>query len=218
MTQRVSLHYAAVGAESDEALERSWLPRLPAAKRASVLRIRDPMGRNASLLGVALLESALAEIGIALDSESLGYPLNGKPQLAGGPDFSISHTRGLVACAVAERGRIGLDLEATGSVAPATAARVLDTKERAALDRGALDPTDAWVMKEAVVKLHGRGIGALASVHLRAHQALLEGATAWLHRLTLAHGYTAWLASDAASSQIRVRAHDRGAAPLPSGR
>ena len=217
MTQHVSLQYAAVGAERAEPLERTWLPRLPEAKRASVLRLRERADREASLLGVALLAAVLGELRIDFDATALVYPTRGKPHLPGGPDFSISHARGVVACAVARTGRVGLDLEAAGTVATATAGRVLSASERAALDQGTLDATDAWVMKEAVVKLLGRGIGALAAVRLRDGHASYEGESLRLHPVAIEPGYVAWLASDAAASQIVVRAGEP-VAPLPAAR
>lgn len=219
MTQHVSLHYAAVGAERPEPLERTWLPRLPDVKRAAVLRLRERADREASLLGVALLASVFAELKLAFDAAALVYPTRGKPHLSGGPDFSISHAGGIVACAVARTGRVGLDLEAAGTLETSTAGHVLSEQERAAIEQGALDATDAWVMKEAVVKLMGRGIGALAAVRLRDGHASFEGESVRLHPIVLAPGFTAWLASDAATSRIVVRAGDAaGIAPLPAAR
>jgi len=213
---RVSLHYALVPAQPWKSLERIWLPRLPQAKRSAVERLRAPADRNASLVGIALLESALAALGRPFDAALLDFPAQGKPRLPEGPDFSISHAAGLVACAVAEAGRIGLDLEPAGSVGAATARRVLGEEECARLARGELAPTDAWVMKEAVVKLAGRGIGALRAVMLRGAYARLDGRDYRLRSVTLAPSHTAWLAHERDLSVSLEARHAAQFAPLPT--
>ncbi len=219
MTQHVSLHYAAVPSQLAESLEAEWLPRLPPPKAAAIRRLRLAADRNASLLGIALLAAACAELGTEFDPAALEYPGDGKPQLRGGPDFSISHTRGLVACAAAASGRVGLDIETSGSVTARVAGRILSTEERAVVERGALSSTDAWVIKEAVVKLTGRGIGALQLVALQAAGATLGGERYWLESVEMPDGYVAWLASDHATRQVAVHAVDAAAtAPLPMRR
>jgi len=215
----VSLHYAAVPSQLVQSLEDEWLPRLPAAKAAAIRRLRAAADRNASVLGIALLAAACAELGVGFEPVTLEYPDNGKPRLPGGPDFSISHTRGLVACAAAARGRVGLDIEIAGSVTARVAARILSAAERAAVEEGAMSATDAWVMKEAVVKLAGRGLGALEAVALEAPRARLEGEGYWLESVAVPDRFVAWLASDRAARRVRLHSLDAGAtAPLPMRR
>jgi 4'-phosphopantetheinyl transferase len=215
--RRVSLHYAMVPAQPWESLERAWLPLLPEAKRDAVQRLRAAADRNASLLGIALLESALAALGHSFDPGALDYSARGKPRLTGSPDFSISHAAGLVACAVAAAGRIGLDLELAGSVGESTVRQVLGAEERERLARGELAATEAWVMKEAVAKLAGRGIGELRAVTLHSDRASFDGGEFWIRRVALAPSHVAWLAQD--RDDGRVTAKLRGAeefAPLPA--
>jgi phosphopantetheinyl transferase len=212
----VSLHYAAVPAQRWPALERAWLTRLPPAKSAAVARLREAADRNASLAGIALLELSLRALGATFDPLALTFPRHGKPFLPDGPDFSISHASGFVACAVATRGRVGVDLERAGSVRAATARRVLGAAEHDPLPSSALTPTDVWVMKEAVVKLVGRGIGALAAVRLADGRAQLDGTEVWLAPLALDPMFVAWLAHDSRLTGLttqEIQAADL--APLP---
>lgn len=216
MTQRVSLQYATVPSQPIESLQSTWLKRLPPAKAAAILRLKDSADRNASLLGIALLGAAGAELGIDIDFAAIDFPSAGKPRLPNGPDFSIAHTHGLVACALAASGRVGLDVERAGSVSPRTVERILSDAERTP-DGTARDPTDTWVMKEAVVKLAGRGIGALRSVTLNSNRASLDGETVWLGRVAVAEGYVAWLASDHAPPQVSAHSiRVEALASLPS--
>ena len=94
---------------------------------------------------------------------------SGKPRLIGdGADvrsFSLSHTRGMVACAVTSGAEVGVDVEcvdrevdaggiAARFFAPAEAARLLELDGDARRDRF----FDLWVLKEALVKALGRGM------------------------------------------------------------
>jgi phosphopantetheinyl transferase len=194
LEKSVSLHYAALDRHSWTRLERDWLPRLPTAKRARVERLREPADRAATLLGMRLLDTALAERGVPAAVGRLLFPARGRPSLPGGPEFSISHAHGLVACAVADE-PIGLDLERRDAVRPTQLRLVLDADEGAAVAGGRLDPTDAWVMKEAVLKAAGRGADAARSVSLRGVSAVLDGRTWHLQRVDLAGVHVAWLAS-----------------------
>jgi phosphopantetheinyl transferase len=192
--QRASLHYGAFAAQLPACRSRDWLRALPERKRAAVERLRDPADRAATSLGVALLADALRARGRVLGAGELVYPAHGRPMLPGGPEFSIAHGGGLVACAVADV-PIGLDLEARGAVRAEQLRLVLSAEERAAVDAGALDPTDAWVMKEAVSKAAGRGALAVGAVTLRDGVAVLDGREWCLTRVPLHATHVAWLAA-----------------------
>ena len=99
---------------------------------------------------------------------------SGKPQLNGasadGRSFSLSHTRGMVACAVASGAEVGVDVEcvdrdvdaggiAARFFAPAEAAQLLELDGDARRDRF----FDLWVLKEALVKALGRGMAVSLS-------------------------------------------------------
>lgn len=204
MEKSVSLHYAALDRHSWTRLEREWLPRLPVVKRARVERLREPADRAATLLGMRLLDEGLRARGMSGAVGRLLFPARGRPTLPGGPEFSISHAHGLVACAVADE-PVGLDLERRDAVRPMQLRLVLDPAESAAIAGGRLDPTDAWVMKEAVLKAAGRGADAARSVLLRGVSAVLEGRTWHLQRVDLAGVHVAWLAST--TPEIAVAVH-----------
>ena len=219
MKQHLSLHYTAVPAQPWDALERLWLPQLPPEKRARIARFRDAEDRNATLLGLALAALAFGTIAAPFDPAALLFPRGGKPRMPGGPDFSISHSRGVVACALASCGRVGLDLEPIATVRASTAARVLSPSELKAIARGQITPTDAWVMKEAVVKAAGRGVGSLPSVRLDGRRASLGEADFWLRPVEGIPRYVTWLACEWRGARVQVREIPVSAfAPLPGTR
>lgn len=102
----------------------------------------------------------------------------GKPLLAGGPHFSLSHSGDWIALALSRHAAIGVDIEFASTVDHRPIhARVLDADELLQVRR-AEDPGHAflacWTRKEAVLKACGRGLGvALQQVHCA------QGSTAW---------------------------------------
>ena len=214
--EQVSLHYTAVPGQPWPALEAAWLPRLPAAKREAVLRLRDGRDRNATLLGIALLGSALQAVGVAFDPGAIAFLPRAKPELAGAPEFSIAHAAGLVGCALATGGRVGFDLEARDAVAPAWLRLALDSVEQERVARGELSATTAWVMKEAVLKAAGRELAAVAGVRLAGGIATLDGAAFHLVSVALAPTHVAWLAHERQPLALDVvRREAAEFAPLP---
>ncbi|MBM3779931.1 MAG: 4'-phosphopantetheinyl transferase superfamily protein [Acidimicrobiia bacterium] len=98
---------------------------------------------------------------------AFGVAPGGKPfaEPGGTPSFNLSHTRGLVACAVSEGAPVGVDVERADRLvdARAVAARYFSRAERAWLDR--LDASafatgflTLWTLKEAFVKAVGAGL------------------------------------------------------------
>lgn len=79
----------------------------------------------------------------------------GKPYLAGGPQFSISHTQKLAAVALSEKLEVGIDLEENGRKVAKIAQRYLSEAELACFS-SEKDQLLAWCMKEAIYKANGR--------------------------------------------------------------
>lgn len=177
------------------------------ADRAHVARFRFEADRDLALASRALQRRALSASAPAIAPSAWRFAAdaNGRPVITapeGAPPlvFSAANTRGLVGCAVAEAGELGLDLETYRDDAPADLIdRYFAPAERAAL--AALpEPArpqrfvELWVLKEAYLKARGIGLGGipLEQVAIR----LDDGAP----RLVLAPA----LADDAASWQLAL--------------
>lgn len=86
----------------------------------------------------------------------------GKPYFVGSPwQFSISHTKGHVFCALSQS-KIGIDAEETDrNIRPELADQILSPMERQQFDRAEdqrLALLTFWVLKEARAKMTGEGI------------------------------------------------------------
>jgi 4'-phosphopantetheinyl transferase len=149
----------------------AFRPLLDEAERARADRFHFAADRDAYATAHALLRVMLSkEAGIAPADWRFRAAHGGKPEIdpaLGQPDlrFSLSHTRGMVACAVGRGHDLGVDVEACDPSHPAleVAQRFFAPAEAALLGR--LPPAQRnvafyriWTLKEAYLKATGQGI------------------------------------------------------------
>ncbi len=158
---------------SDEAIA-SVVPLLAEGEHARAGRFTRPQLRERYIAGRATLRMLL---GRALDIPPAAVPIvrgaRGRPQLdlAGAPDFNVSHTRDAAIIAVVQDGagrlRIGVDLERADREVDASrlARKFCTPREREAMAGLDADASRRrflrlWTCKEAMSKATGDGIGA----------------------------------------------------------
>jgi 4'-phosphopantetheinyl transferase len=144
---------------------------LDASERARAERFHFAVDRDAYVAAHALLRATLSEeAGLAPDAWRFRTASGGKPEIdpsLGFQDlrFSLSHTRGMAACAVGHADDLGVDVEAIDpSLRPLELARQFLAPSEAAL-LGDLPPARRhaafyriWTLKEAYLKATGQGI------------------------------------------------------------
>ena len=97
---------------------------------------------------------------LGASDETLVYGPSGKPMLPGGPEFSLSHTKGAVVLAV-DRAPVGVDVERIRPVFPKLPLRVMSSKEYAWFSARGSQPEDfftLWTLKESYYKALGTGL------------------------------------------------------------
>lgn len=140
---------------------------LDAAERARLEAIADPAARAGRLATRAGLRRVLAGyLDCPPQALALSAAAGGKPHVADGPAFNLSHCGGLALLAVADR-EVGIDVERLRAVprALAIARRVLDAQVATGLaalpdDQLATGFLAAWTAMEARQKCLGRGVFA----------------------------------------------------------
>jgi phosphopantetheine--protein transferase-like protein len=112
--------------------------------------------------GRALLRLLLQEVtGKPAADHDIQMEEGGKPFCNDGPGISVTHTSEVVACAVAEHGLVGIDVERAGvrQHVARIADRFFSGQERDWLEGQSPDGFFMlWVIKEAFVKAHGQSI------------------------------------------------------------
>jgi len=191
MTDVLILH-ATLPAATDSGPAPALLAQLPYARRLELER-RDPAARLASLAATALVLTGAGRLrGRPVDLSQLRFPQGGKPSLADGPSFSVSHSGRRVAAALCEDGEVGLDLEEM----PAGK----DARDPVSLSLG------QWTATEAALKSVGAGLRSAREVRLSedCSLAMLGGAVIHLRPLELAAGCVACLATSVVVVQVII--------------
>jgi 4'-phosphopantetheinyl transferase len=156
---------------SSAAIPTLW-PLLDAHEQAQADRFRGAADREAYVAAHALLRATLTRVaGIAPADWRFQASESGKPTLdpaQAPPDlhFSLSHTRGLVACAVGWPYTLGVDAEAWRPAAPIELATryFAPTEARLLAERAPAEQRSTfyrlWTLKEAYLKATGQGLAA----------------------------------------------------------
>jgi 4'-phosphopantetheinyl transferase len=172
---------------------------IPEDERASTDRFYFESGRRQHLITRALVRTVLSRYcDIPAEDWRFVRDAHGRPHVApdqqvpGLPAFNLSHTRGLIACAVTGAAAIGADVEHVHDRTPSldVADRYFAASESAALR--ALPPeaqTDRffhyWTLKESYIKARGKGLSIplaeFAFDFAGAHR--LRGPDGWHFRL-----------------------------------
>lgn len=134
------------------------LSKVSEQRREKVLMYKFAAGREQSLRAYMLLQQLLKEEYGITEPPIFRELENGKPVIIGHEDihFNMSHCKYAVACAISNK-PIGIDIERIQEkVNESLAVYVLNEKELEDITPEKF--TRLWTMKEAVVKLTGRGI------------------------------------------------------------
>ena len=141
--------------------DRGWSDLVAAEDLAALPPSQSRRRRAEHLAGRALLRAALQDwTGEPALSHPLRTSATGKPECVAGPELSVAHSRGVVVCALAPAGRIGIDVEiaAPGRAIEGIAARHFSADETRWVDSQPERFYRLWVLKEAYLKALGLGL------------------------------------------------------------
>jgi 4'-phosphopantetheinyl transferase len=185
----VDVWLTALGAGERDLLS-SYVRLLSAAERERWQRFLVRGAADQYLTGRALLRTTLSryapvpEDAWVFETNAYGCPYVAEPAALRDLRFNLSHTEGLVACAVTRRGEVGVDVENTGraidplALAPAVFAAPEVRDVAATAPEARRQRFFAfWTLKEAYIKARGMGI----SLALDGFWFELDGAAPRIH-------------------------------------
>lgn len=192
---RAELWYAWVGDHRGD-IERFSRELLSDAERSHLAgyRIRDSAERY--VVTRSLVRAVLGErLGMRPRDIPVSRTDTGKPIVAGGVHFNLSHSGDLIVLALSSQRDVGVDIERKRDIpkAHAMAARWLTDRERVELERiiaGGAAMSEAflrvWSLKEARIKALGVGISGAWRVRLEVVEAVPLDAL--LQQVSARHG------------------------------
>ena len=181
-------------------------------RKEKLARTSDPRAYALSLGTELLLLAVLKDIGLsAAEPLEISRGEGGKPRIAGGPEFSLSHSGERVLCALSDEA-VGADIQQLRPYNPALVQRFFTAEEGAWLEeQRERDQAFSllWSLKESYVKLLGSGI---AGVHLDSFtvelladgRARIDGSHAKLW-YAVCDGYVMAVCSDAYAAPETVK-------------
>ena len=126
------------------------LPKVSAQRREQALKFKHVFGQWACLKSWLMVAERTG-------GQDWLYNEYGKPYVAGGLAFSISHCKDGIAVAVDDR-PLGIDIESIRDIKPELVERTMNEAEQAYIGNSAARFTELWTKKEAFLKYKGTGI------------------------------------------------------------
>jgi len=188
-----------------------YLRKMPESIRNKINRYVRWQDRQAGLFGKLLLLKGLAEYGgYSPDClNSLSYNDFGRPFIDSDIDFNISHSGDYVVCAVADREKVGIDIEKIRPIVLSDFKNYMTYREWediAASDRQYEMFYEHWTMKESVIKAEGRGLSIpLTDIRLYQGKAAVYDTVWFLKELMLDIRYKCYLAANSEQPEFEIR-------------
>lgn len=191
----ITTYYAKSSVFEAQISLEALLSYLPEEFSERALRYQFPQDAYNFVLGRLMLKKALKSLALSDKSlNAISYNEAGKP-LIEGISFSISHSQDLVACAFAERGNIGLDVEYPRAIKRTHFRHCFNDREWELIQKDESMHTfyQYWTQKEAILKANGLGLAYLLAIEIENpslayfhHKEILTPSTWHLKMLKLA--------------------------------
>ncbi len=189
--------YSFVSPDAFVRLCQTILPLLPEVEALKVLNTRRRETALLSLAGKFLLKEGMHRLNLDISLlKQLHYNDHRRPIIGATFDFNISHSGNLVACALSQHTKIGLDIEKIKPYRDSHLHAFFNEEERLLIAdaKDSLDTFyDLWTRKEAVLKADGRGLTlARKKLHFEGNLAIIENDAQWeIHNLAINEEYAA---------------------------
>ncbi|WP_373321447.1 4'-phosphopantetheinyl transferase family protein [Flavobacterium collinsii] len=175
---------------------------LPLDIKKKCMNYRRWQDQHAFLLGRLLLMESLDKIGLKRNMVSnIKYNEYGKPFLNDEIDFTISHSDKFVVCAIAQKMKLGIDIESIKNIDFTDYKNIMSDKQWQKIVSSS-NPKIAfyrfWTMRESVMKAEGKGLSIpFLDIEIINNQVIYDKNTWYLTELTLHKNICAYLATTA---------------------
>ena len=185
------------------------LEQLPCRLRTQILNFRQWDDAQRSLISKVLLLKGLAGLGFGPEAlMHLKYSAFGRPYLAIGIDFNISHAGGYVLCAISESRRVGVDVEYLGPVDASDIDTFLSESELVKIWQSKNQSRafyELWTQKEAFMKAIGCGFQIhMSNIAVHNNQIKWHNKLWFLHELKIDDKHVSHLCTDGYTPKISL--------------
>ena len=206
----VYIYYTQINHPFDESKFDTLIQLIPEHLHKDIKKYIQPIDRIRTLLGKLLLLHCLK---VHNWNEYLLLPIhftrNNRPFFKGAKfDFNISHSGDFILCAITEEGSLGVDIEQINVVELEDFNSVMTPEQIQFIKNSTRPETEffkLWSLKESVVKAVGKGLSIpLNELRTDYRTVFCENKTWFIHPLDIHDKYRSYLATDQASTNIRL--------------
>ena len=186
---------------------KDFIEKLPEKMHKRAYRYKFEKDGFNFVLGRLLLNKGLEDLGWGDRLENIRYLESGKPFLEN-VYFNISHTEGLVVCALSTKGEIGIDIEKVKQVKLDDFEAWFTKKEWAEINSSP-SPLQKfywyWTRKESIIKALSTNLSYLHKIEVDATKNFFsdEGKKWYLKDLDFGKGFTGALCSEIQISDLK---------------
>jgi len=196
----VHIYYSYINEQLHNALQEKYLKKFPVAFQEKLSLFRKWEDAQLSLLGRLLLDYGLNNFNKKMDECQLEYSDYNKPFFADlDLKFNISHSKNIVACAIAESFEVGIDIEFINEDIDLENFKDQMTDFEWEKIQNSTNSINAfyeyWTRKEAVVKADGKGLSIpLKKIDVSGDKATIRDSVFVLKEFHLNKNYMSHLA------------------------
>jgi len=206
----VTILFTRFSTKLDEIRLRNYQSLLPDSLKSVVDSQRRWQDRYAKIFGLLLVKKGLAESGYSGPGlHQIQYSEHNRPYIDGAPDFNISHSGEYVVCAVAQAGRVGIDIEKHCRIRLSDYRSHLHPevwKKIVTAEDSNIAFFACWTQIESVLKADGRGIPGLSnSICIIEDREQFEGKNWFIKPLDICSGYSCNLSTNMENVTIELQ-------------
>ncbi|MCB9231836.1 MAG: 4'-phosphopantetheinyl transferase superfamily protein [Bacteroidia bacterium] len=211
MDKRVLILFSRITQPFSPEKWQELLALVPAQQQEKILRYHRWQDRHLGLVGKLLLREGLLAFDLSPElTEKMTFNAWDRPEIPGDMDFNLSHSGEMVVCALSRAGRVGIDVEQIQQIDFRDFQKQMTESQWEDIRSGEHllgKFFQYWTLKEAVIKLDGRGLSLpLMQLETDFRRAWL-GQQSWpVFSIDLGNGdYPAHLATDFENPAIELR-------------
>ena len=210
----IYIYYSYLSEENHESLLKNDLPKFSADYQEKIKRYRRWQDAQLSLLGRILLFKGIEEIYKQKPHDKvIQHTKYNKPYFDDDLiQFNISHSGGIVVCALSDEHEIGIDIEIVTDIEIDDFKFQMTEKEwdKIIISSNKKDSFfDYWTQKEAVIKAHGHGLTIpLKSFEILDNTTKIKGEKFFLKEIKIDKKYKCYISLKTDISEISLKKYN----------
>ena len=193
--------YSYISEDNHEKLVEEFLPEFSIDFQNRIKRYRKWQDAQLSLLGRVLLFGGVKQLGMNYEQSDIKYTQYKKPYFEDKTmQLNISHSGGIVVCALTDACDIGIDVELLNDIKIEDFKAQMTENEWSKVIGSSNKITsfyNYWTQKEAVIKADGKGLSIpLKSFEISQNKTIINGKSFFLKEIRLDAKYKCYISTE----------------------